>query len=83
MPGAPHCAVDQKSFCKRAMIVRTVSTHRKDIVALPRQQDLVVSDMPDKHRAVDKVNNRNALRQIWPCGFGLVLCHSALPVDRT
>ena len=82
MPGAPHRAVDQKPFCKRAMVVRTVGAHRKDIVALPRQQDFVVTDMSDEHRAVGKVSDRDTLCQIRPCGFGLFFRHSALPVDR-
>ena len=55
MPRTSHRVADDQAVGKRAMIVGAVCAHRKDVVAAPRQDDVVTVDSARNHSTIGKI----------------------------
>ena len=78
MPGATHGITVEHALGKRPAIVAAFRADRENLLADPRQQNVVFADMTGEHGAVAEFRCRHACREVWSAG--LALCrHVVLP----
>src|SRR6185437_6327661 len=77
MPGATDAFARHDPFGERPVIVAAMRVNRKNPGAGACQQNFFVADMAEQRRS-SKLSRGDALRQVRPCGRGLLIRHVLL-----
>ena len=75
VPRASHGVFDHEPFRKRSPVMRTARADREEFIAVVREQDSIVADMPGEHVSIREIIDRDSQCQVGDGWLRLVCAH--------
>jgi hypothetical protein len=67
MQWTPHLVTHDQALDERPAVVSATRSHGEELIALARNDHIVLTDLPLKHSAIGDLADRNSIGEIQPC----------------